>query len=118
MNLEDPLAFFRLLNDTTSERLIKHKNLNGYQKNLLLQAIAEAKRSEPDMKIINTAFMMLEYQNKKHEEELAQENIKAFADELIAKHQKDEQAPSVWSNKIVRYGMFVMILVIVIGGFR
>jgi len=116
MNLEDPLAFFRLLNETTTRRLIEHKNLNGYQKNLLFQAIAEAKESEPDMNIINSAFMMLEHQ--KGEGKKAKAEAREYADALIAQHQKNDRAPSLGSNRMFRYLVFVLVLLVVIGSLR
>lgn len=118
MNLEDPLAFFRLLNETRTRRLIEHKNLNGYQKNLLFQAIAEAKESEPDMNIINSAFMMLEHQKGEGKKAKAEAEAREYADALIAQHQKNDRAPSLGSNRIFRYLVFVVVLLVVIGSLR
>ncbi len=115
MKLEDPLAFFSLLNESRLERFIAEKRFNGYQGNLLREAMIQAHGSEPDMDKINAAFSMLQqFEATKKEREMRE-----WADALIRAEQTQAQpAPQPWKKyeKFVRYGLLVLLLALLLKG--
>ncbi len=113
MKLEDPLAFFSMLNASRLERFISERRFNGYQVNLLREAAQEARKSEPDMNRINAAFTMLQ----QYEATSKEREMREWADALIREEQMQKQ-PEKRSRveTYLRYGMLALLLILLFRG--
>lgn len=99
MKIEEPTAFFRLLNEETLAKLVKHKKLSGYQHNLLREAMQSAQSDALDTQTIERAFKVLQA----HDEQAKEREMRAWADELIKASMPQASKPKSvrWTPKMM-----------------